>query len=134
MIKTTTTNTTIVTITPTLELLSSDEAKCVGECMNVGRITVGTAIIIIVVVVVVVVVVVAAAATATVVVVVVVVDAVSVSVAVVAVMSMVLVVVAVIVVMVIDIANIVIYSYMVHGHWGLNNAGCLHKVAINRYL
>ena len=31
MIKTTTTNITIATITPTLELLSSDEAESVGE-------------------------------------------------------------------------------------------------------
>ena len=31
MIKTTTTNTTTATITPTLELLSSDEAERVGE-------------------------------------------------------------------------------------------------------
>ena len=36
MIKTTTTNTTIATITPTLELLSSDcEAESVGELMKV---------------------------------------------------------------------------------------------------
>ena len=35
MIKTTTTNTTIATITPTLEMFSSDEAESVGEFMKV---------------------------------------------------------------------------------------------------
>ena len=35
MIKTTTTNTAIATITPTLELLSSDEVESVGEFMKI---------------------------------------------------------------------------------------------------